>query len=328
MSATLTWYNSGLGTKTGTTVALYMTDLKTLIDSKSGDANFTWEVCGSELATTPYYLNLRKKDLSAGRISIIVWTSLPAGNNAAILDTAPTVNQPYIAWFPNGTGTTLSNLSASSGTINGNDTNCVKVSVLTTVSSIYGASIQHFYFDSAEGVVFGTQNPASAAIYMMGAGDLIVDSADTAYGCTFGIGTGSANSMFGNTPVWSYVVTAVNAGASTAASVRTNYGSTNRTYYQPQTGNGQWATQAAGGATDILVDATNTYAWFYPQPLVASNVKGGGFPIKLRQIAGGPGSTSAFAAYNETGPVVKARQFCANTGGSVAGAPWFVNFKI
>jgi hypothetical protein len=329
MSATLTWASSGLATKTGTTAAACFSDLKDEIDSHSADAEFFWEVVGSELATTPYYLNLGRKDASAGRISIICWTSAPAGNNSAILGTAPATNQLFIAWFPDGTGTTLSNLTASSGTINGDDTDCVKVSASATFSSMYGANFQWFYFDSAEGVVFGTQNPAATSIYWLGAGDLVVDAADTAYGCTFGTGTsGSVNQVFGTTALWPWSAANTLAGTSSNQNLRTNYGSADRQYYQPCSSYGAWTTQTAGSANDILVDGTNTYAYFFPQPLVASQVKGGGFPLKLRQICGGPTTPSAFYTYSTTGPVAQATQFCAATSGSTGGAPWMVNFKI
>lgn len=327
MSATLTWASSGLATKVGTTVADCFTDLKNKIDSNSGDATFFWEVKGSNLGSTPYYLSIGRKDGSAGRIAIICWTSAPAGNNSAILDTSPTSNAMYIAWFPNGTGTTLSNLTASSGTIAGDDTNCVKVSISAAFNSLYGASMQWFYFDSAEGMVFCAQNPASGTTYVLGAGDLVVDAADSAYGCTFGSGSSGNFATFFSSSLWAWSGSAVSAGAATPC-LRTNYGSANRTYFQPQTGFSGWISQTAGATNDILQDNATTYAWFFPQPLVANAIKGGGFPLKLRQIAGGPTTNSALFTYSTTGPVVQARQMYAGTTGSTQGSPYIVNFKV
>src|SRR5690606_6279257 len=149
--------------------------------SKSGDATFSWEVASSNTATSPNYIVLRRKNLSAGRILLVVWTGAPAGNNSAILDGAPSINVLYGAWFPSGNVDTPSNLTASSGTVLGSVFGCTIVWAAMSISSIYGVSIRRFYFDSAEAVVFGFQNPAAGAqVYMGGAGDLLVDAADNA----------------------------------------------------------------------------------------------------------------------------------------------------
>jgi hypothetical protein len=326
MSATLTWASSGNGTKTGTAVGNFYTDTKTLIDSKAGDSAFFWEVAASSLAGTPYYLWLRRKDGSNGRILIITWTSSPAGNNAAILDQAPTTNGIFIAWFPNGTAASPSNLTAASGSISGNDSNCVKVSPSTTIASGYGASVVPFYMDCEEGFVLFCQNPGSSgAVIFIGAGDLLVDASDVAYGCSFGNSGTVSSSWAGNgTAIFSYSSGVQNAGNATAI-IRTNYGSANRNYYQafliPL-----WSTQAVGSG-DILTDTANTKAWFVPVMLVASNVKGGGFQLKFRQMAIGPNSVGPYTIYNTTGPVVQARQ-CSNATTGSTGVPWAVNFKL
>lgn len=327
MSATLTWYNSGLGTKTNTTIGAAFTDLKTLIDSKSADSNFKWEVKGSSLAGTPYYLLLGRKDGSVGRILIVNWSSAPAGNNAAILDTAPSANVFYIAWFPSGNASTASNLTASSGTIAGDDTNCVKVAPGNSVAGGYAASMQWYYFDCEEGMVFFSQNPASSGgNHFMGAGDLLIDAGDTAYGCTFGISNNGHTSFSGNgTVCWSYNVVNQQAGGVTAI-IRSNYGSSNRNYYQAYIG-ATWNVQQPS-LGDILTDTTNNKAWFVPVLLLASQIKGGGFQLKFRQICWGPNSSGAFTTYSTTGPIVKARQASAYTSGNVVSVPWFVNFKI
>lgn len=327
MSATLTWYNSGLGAKTGTTIGAAFTDLKALIDSKAGDSNFKWEVKGSNIASTPYYLLLGRKDGSVGRILIVNWSSAPAGNNAAILDTAPQTNTFYIAWFPNGNASTASNLTASSGTIAGDDTNCVKVSIGNTVASGYTTNQQWFYFDCEDGIVLFSQNPASSvAQHFLGAGDLLIDASDTAYGCTFGAFNVAHTNFAGNaTTIWSYAAANQNAGNTTPC-VRSNYGSSNRQYYQAFECV-IW-TVTMPSSTDILTDTSANKAWFVPVLLLASQIKGGGFQLKLRQIAIGPGSTGAFTTYSTTGPVVKARQASAFTGGNVISVPWFVNFKL
>lgn len=324
MSATLTWASSGNGTKTGTAIANFFDDLDTLVTSKSGDATFFWETAGKNSGSTPYYLLLRRKDSSAGRIAIIHWSSAPAANNAAILDTTPSTGV-FIAWFPAGTGTTLSNLTAASGTICGNDTGCVKVSMLATLASAYAANFVPFYFDSAEAMYFGFQNPAASQLYMFGAGDILVDASDVVYGGTIGFNTANANNFSSTTSPLPWQTTKPNAG-SAAATIRTNYGSTDRVYYSGFAPSGPWAITAIG-STDVLTDTAVNGVGFVPMQLMATVVKLGGVPIKLRQVAYGPVTTGPFTAYQVTGPTVMARQFCNITVGS-AGAPWFLNVKI
>lgn len=323
MAALLTWQNSGLVTKTGTTATTLFNDMVTLITSKSGDAAFKWEVASSSTAG-PMYIVLKRKTGAAGRILIVLWVGLPAGNNSAILDDAPQTDQPYVAWFPSGNVDTPSNLTASSGTILGNDTNCVKVSPRPgSVASIYGTSVQFAYFDCDDGVVLCFQNPASSQLWAMGAGLLIVDNADNEYGCTWGSGNaGSWQPSQTNQMTWTG--TTRSAGSNGLGLVRTNYGAANRLYYVPYLP-GPWATELNGSAADVLVNTSTTQAWFYPIPLIGVT-KGEGFALTFRQMAFGPGNLGQFTVYNTTGPVVQAR----NMGSTVTptiGYAWLTNFK-
>jgi hypothetical protein len=324
MSSTLTWASSGLGVKTGTTVATLFDDLNTLVVSKVADATFKWQVASVNSSATPFYLVLKRKDASAGRILLVNWTSTPAANNAAILDQTPTLSSLFGAWFPAGNTDTPLNLTAASGTILGVDTGVVKVWPGMAIATIYAASFQPFYFDSAEGCVFGFQNPAAASPYMCGAGDVIVDNSDAAYGCTFSY-AGSAVTTFGSSSsLMNWSSSTILAGGSSVA-VRTNYGAANRAYFHAFAPTGVWANQAIG-PLDILTDTAISKAWFAPMPLLGQ-VKGEGMVLKLRQIAMGPATTGALATYNTTGPVVAAIQFNAFTSGGT-GYPWMTNFKL
>jgi len=324
MSATLTWASSGLGTKTGTTVATLISDLVTLINANSGGAAYSWQVASSNTATSPNYIVLKPKSGAAGRILLAVWTSAPAGNNAAILDAAPTTNALYGAYFPAGNVDTPSNLTASSGTIMGDDTGAVKVWAAMAAATIYAASIQPFYFDSAEAMVFCFQNPANTTTYMAAAGAILVDASDNAYNAVMSLSTTAAS--FGASPgtVLPYSSAAINAGTNTQC-VRTNYGSSNRAYFLAWYPSGAWANVAVS-STDILTITASNLAYFVPLQLLGQT-KGEGFILKLRQMALGPGSVGAFTVYNTTGPEVKARQVCAATAGA-NGQPWLTNFKL
>lgn len=325
MSATLTWASSGAGTKTGTTVAALIADIVTLVNSKSGDSSFYWQVASSNTATSPNYIVLKRKDGSAGRILLVVWTSAPAGNNSAILDGAPTTNSLYGAWFPSGNVDTPSNLTASSGTILGNDTNCTKTWAAMSSTSIYTTNVQPFYFDSAEGMIFCFQAPSSTnTMYMGAAGDLVVDASDNAYGAVIGYGT-TLMSGFGSASAPSQWSATKPGSQTTTPCIRTNYGSTDRVYFHAWAPSGPWASSAVG-STDILTDTANAKAWFVPVPLVGQT-KGEGFALKLRQIGFGPGTLGPLTPYNTTGPVVQARQANLSTTGGT-GFPWICNFKL
>lgn len=325
MSATLEWFNTGLGTKTGTTAATLFADLVTLAGTVSANSDFLWEVKGSNTGSTPYYVSFGRKDGSPGRIAVLMWTSGPAGNNSAILDTTPTNNQLYVAYFPNGTGTTLANLAASSGAITGDDTNCVKVSCTGSLSQVYTTSLQAFYFESQEGIAFGFGNPAAATTFMCAAGELLVDGSDTAYGATIGYVNSLANFGSPSSSPLAWTTTANLAGSSSIGSVRTNYGSANRVYYHAFLPAGPWA-NAAVSSTDVLSNTATQDYYFAPVPLMGMT-KGEGTVLKLRQIAWGSGTVGAFTVLNTTGPEVNARQFChTTTGGN--GYPWFLDDKI
>ena len=325
MSATLTWFSSGLGTKTGTTNAAMFTDIVAVFATKAADANFSWVVASSSTAG-PLYIVLKPKSGAVGRILLVMWAVSPAGNNTAILDGAPSVNYLYVAYFPNGNVDTPSNLTAASGTILGNDAGAVKVIPFGQPSTIYGASIAPFYFDSQEAIFFGFNNPANNTTFGGAAGNIIVDASDTAYPAVMGCSTSAGWQTLGSSSAspMPWVVTA-NLAGSTNSGLRTNYGSNNRVYYQAWTANGSWASVGVS-STDIMTDAGNSKAWFVPVQMLGL-VKGEGFVLKLRQIAHGPGTLGAFQAYQTSGPTVQARQFNAATGGS-NGSPWLTNFKL
>lgn len=324
MSATLTWFNSGLGAKSGITSAAQIDDLVTLINSKSGDSNFAWQVASSNSATSPLYIVLKRKSGAVGRILLINYTSVPGSQPANLFDQIPTANTLYGAFFPAGNVDTPSNLTASSGTILGSDTGVTKVWAGMNIATVYGASAQPFYSDCAEAVYIAFQNPASSAQYAGAAGYLVVDQADQEYAAVLGGGSSNFAGFGGTTAVMPWVPTKPGAGSGTAC-VRTNYGGTDRVFFQAWLPSGPWSTQAVG-SVDLLTDTSISRGYFLPMHLLGMT-KNEGFVLKLRQIAIGPATTGPFTPYNTTGPVVAARQFCAASAGG-AGYAWMPNFKV
>jgi hypothetical protein len=321
-SATLTWASSGAIAKTGTTNAALITDLVAAINALSPGAAFSWQVASSS-TVGPLYIVLKPKSGAAGRILLVIWASVPAGNNAAILDAAPSTNTLFGAYFPAGNVDTPSNLTAASGTILGDDTGAVKVWAGAAIASFYGAGVQMHYFDSAEALVLGAANPGGGNHFFCAAGNIAVDASDNAYAAV--MSTAGSTATFGAvTSPLAHTVTVPTAG-STSPCVRTNYGSANRAYFCAWGPSGNWASVTVS-ATDILTQTSTNSAWFVPVQLLGQT-KGEGFVLKLRQMALGPGTLGPLTAYNTTGPVVAARQACLYTAGG-NGLLWMTNFKV
>lgn len=331
MSATLTWYHSGLGTKTGTGIANFINDFEALFNSKSGDSNFSWEVASKNSGSSPYYLVLKRKDGSPGRALVISWTTSPAGNNPVLLNGSPNTSSVYYSFFPNATTDIPSNLTASSGDIFDDDTDALQVYGQNALSTVYGSNLRPFYFDCAEGVFLGTQDPASSACYGAGMGWLVVDANDDAYPCVIRAGSTTPLGLqnFGSTvasiaPItWTDI--SLNPTTSSVGYINTTYGGANSLYFMAFIPSGTWASHNVN-SSDVLTDTSNSRAYFVPVPLLGQR-KGEGFVLKLRQIAWGPGTTGPFTEYSTTGPVTRARQFNAATAGG-NGYPWFTNFKL
>ena len=324
MSSTLTWYNSGLGTKTGTTSAALITNLVTLINSKLANADFSWQVASSVATGSTYHIVLKRKDGSAGRILLVIFTSAPANIHSTLFDgITPSINQLYGAFFPAGNTDTPVGLTAASGTILGDDTGAVKVWGAMDAGTIYAVNCKSFYFDSYDAVVFGFDHSGANQTYMSGAGYLIVDSVDTAYPATIGLANNATYTFGGvGTSAFPWQPGRTEAG-DVYPVVRTNLGSPAKQYFSGWLP-GNWAAQTV--TSDLLTDGANSKAYFVPVQLIG-HTKGEGFVFKLRQIAMGPTSSAAASIYSTTGPVVAARQFSHQVGGA-AGVPWMVNFKL
>lgn len=335
MSATLTWQSSGLGAKSGTTAAAFFADFRALVNSKAGDANFKWQEASYSIAGNPYYIVLKRKDGSAGRILLAMYTGSPAGNNSAVLEAAPTNNAIQIAWFPNGNVDTPSNLTASSGTILGNDTDCTKFHTGAAFTSIYSTSYAPYYFESDEAFWLFTGHTGTIGNYLVfAAGYILVDGSDNAVGAvTAGQTTYFTNFPTPSSPFWTWISGDVNAGQGTTVAFRTNYGSADRLYYQAFAPSAAYLNNTAGGTTDPMVNVSNSSVSFMPCPLLAgfspatsTVVKNEGLVLKIRQMGWGPQSRGSFDTYSTTGPVIKAMSGLVSYTASAT--CWFTNFKL
>lgn len=327
MSSTLTWRVT-TAAKTGTGVANLIDDIVSAVNAVSGNADYKWEVASSNNSATPYYVVLKRKDASAGRILLVVWTSGPAGVNSAILDASPASNTLFLAYFPSGNVDSPSNLTAASGTIMGDDSNCTKVVPIAALATMYTTSYQPYVWDSEEAVYFIFQNPAAVTAYWCCAGAVFVDAADDAYegAGAGGGGSGGALNLWGAsniTPAWN--VTPPSAGGSATTTSNAAFRGIDGSIYYFAFGTvGSW--QQAAIASSVLYDTGINRAWFVPNWLIKAGV-GQGFPVKLRQVATGPATTAAHAEYNTLTLTPAAINGNAFTSGANS-SPWFCNFKI
>jgi hypothetical protein len=333
MAAVLTWFCSGISaSQSAANAAGLINDYEALFNTNFSNPASYWQVAGKNVSGQTLWLVLKRKSGAAGRILMIWFGSAPAAANPTIFDTTPLANNGYIAWFPNATADTASNIDASSGVILGDDTAAVKCAPFSVISSIYVSGARCFYFETAESIFFGTINLAQSARpqYFCGAGNILVDAADNAYGGTYGPGTSGTAVNFSNTIPFPFAPTGVASGAQIGV-IKTNYQSVNRSYFHAY-GPGGWA-HSAVTSTDVLTNTSISKAWFLPVPLIGTT-KGEGFVLKLRQIAVGPATIAQFQPYNIAGPTTVARQFNAaeqgnNTTVNVGfGHPWMVNFTI
>lgn len=325
-TTTLTWASSGNGTKTGTTAVDLLNNLDTLITSKSGDATFSWEKAGKNVAGNNLWLLLRRKDGSAGRIALLYYLVAPAAGNAAIFGQTPSANALFITYFPAGTGTTLSNLAASSGTMCGTDTGSVQCANGYDVSVIYTTNIVPFYFDSYDGCYFLFNDPSTNTPYCVGAGALLEDTLTaTAVNGAFGSFVNNMATMASN-GFGTFTMTSSLAGALDTG-WRANYPSStvSKQFFQQWTVT-TWVSQVPSTAGDVLSDPANNRYYYAPITLLGQT-RGEGGVLKIRQVAFGSGSSNAFQTYSTTGPVVQARMMCNATAGGVQ-TPWVTNFKV
>jgi hypothetical protein len=329
MATTLT-FALGIGpTPTATGEIGFFNDMVTMINNKLGDASFSWKVLSSNVASSPYYVVLGRKDNSAGRILLIDYLSSPAGYNPSLFD-SPTVTTDYcqVAYFPNGNVSTPSNLTSNTGAVMGNDTGVVKLtSNQTPITSMYNALTGTilYYFDSYDFVSIGVGNAYYQQWAFIG-GKCLVDYTGTAYdGCMGSIIGTSQNSALMQ---WCPSTVSTPAGLATYNIIRTNYGSNNRAYFSAFP-NSAWLYTANGTTGDILADNSNSKAWFAAYPLMGQT-KGEGVVLKLRQMAWGPSTNVAFQEYSVSGPTVAAISANNSASGSTTSYSnlWFTNFQV
>ena len=323
MSATLTWHYSGPATKGGTAVSNGFADMVTEISSNSADSNYKWEVASSNTGSTPYTIVLKRKDASAGRILLCCFTSAESNYNAAIFNGAVSTNRLYVAFFPSGNTDAVSNLTAASGTMMGDDSNAIYVGHCADVAQWYATNFQFTYFENEEAMIFFFQNPAATTIYMCGAGYLLVDDADNVYPCTLAGGNSNMSNWGTTAGVLAWTNTELAPNGLTSR-IRGNYGGDNKLFFHAFSPSGNWC--SVSSASSLMIDTGTSDVWFLPVQLLGQT-RGEGLVLKWRQLAYGPPTTGAFATIQSTGPVTEAIQICSATGGDVS-APWATNFKI
>lgn len=330
MSDLLTWRQAGPAPKTGTTNTAMFDDIATLINNEAANDDFLWEVASVNSAATPFYCVLKRKDASVGRILVVLWSSAPAGNNAAIcISGAPSNNSIYMTWFPNGNTDTPLNLTAASGTILGDDTDVLFLTHRLQTTTAYSGTKQIQCVANEEGLVFSFQADNDNDQGLMGAGNLVVDYADNAYPACFGH---TAITISANWPLSIPYSFSTDITSANWPLVRSHHPTPNSNSFIPFSPAGLWNIQLWNDTNDVLHNHAESKMWLLPTPL-APYVKGGPWDLKMRQMAIGPthllgGDTFNSYIYDSNALQPDAIQLNLSNKTVDDSFCWFTNYKI
>lgn len=332
-TSVLNWELSAVATKSGTGIAAYFTDLKSVLDGEAANASFLWEAASIQTSAGLQYLVVKRKDGSPGRLLLLNWTTgAPAAPNPAIFTIAITANRLFAAWFPNGNVDTPSQLATgNTGTIMGDDTGCTYAGVSGEGSSPYSAGFAAFAISSQEIIIIGSRNSSAGSFNEVLGGLIFVDRDDNA-----------ANGVLLDSQVSSlgFLKSALTASASQQDSGLTwtaspsfggatsNSASINDVFGKRAVGlaamfSGAYASNNSS-LENIHKDSSVSKVWFQPIP-VLDFIKGRGWGYKLRQIAVGPPVT---APDDIITTVSLSPAAIAPSANGLQQSCWLTNFKV
>ena len=268
-------------------------------------SDFPWEVCSFEGTTAPWFVTLKRKNATPGRIVFVGVTSAPGvtynpqfGNN---------INWSAVgvraAFFPAATSDTPANILATSGDVFTNPSGGSGFgpsAALTTGANSFSS------WACEDGVFlrYGTST-TTTNLYVVGA--LMEDDAGAEAPISIG---GTSATLIGIAPTVSPTVTA-SGGFALQSGASIHFGS-------------GW--EANSGVPTYLRDNGSKLAWFLPKSLCSFSLPlGQAMKYKLRQIATGPIPLAAYEQLTDTGAVLKAISTSPST---TSGLPWLTNFKV
>lgn len=306
-TATLTWSGSHGDSNPQSTFAATNQGAIQLLNqyftALAAFSDFPWQVCSFEGTTAPWYVTLKRKTGSAGRIVFIAVTSAPGSTYNPQLGTfAWNAVGVRSAFFPNATSDTPANILSATGDVFTNPSGYSGLSpniALTTGANLFGC------WACEDGIFlrYGTSSSTSNIIIV---GDLLEDNAGSQSAIAIANTSGSMEFVPSSTPNSTSM-----GGLAILSGSSIHFGA-------------GWTPPAGYGA--YLRDSGPKSAWFLPRGFASFQLPlGEMMKYKLRQIAYGPTPLAAYETLTDTGSVLKA---ISTFPAATTGYPWLTNFKV
>ena len=309
MSATLTWSEyhgeSNLQSTFAATNRGAMQLLNQYFTTLSGFADFPWEICSTELTTSPWYVTLKRKSGAAGRI-IFMGISSSVGNtmNPQLTNGIGwTTVGVRAAWFPSATTDTPVNIISASGDV---FTGSSGYTGLCPTSNMTYGTYNLSCWACADGIFlrYGTF-ATNGSMWLVG--NMMEDN----LGVEAGLAFSCSISMDSINPAASLSHT-IAGGFSNVSGVTCQFG----TGWQP--------TQTAMSAS--MRDNAAKKVWMLPRSLFSYQLPtGDGFRFKMRQVAYGPTPLAGFERIAVDGDITMALSTFPT---ATAGSPWLTNYQV
>lgn len=267
--------------------------------------DFPWEVCSYEGTTAPWYVTLKRKTGTAGRIIFVAVTSAPGTTYNPQFGTLNwSTAGVRAAFFPLATSDTPANILATSGDVFTNPSGGSGLGPNLPMTT--GTNLLNCF--ACEDGLFMKYGAAAATSNVFIVGDMMED--DTGAQAPISLMVGGAGSLDGISP-------------SASPSIGTVGGFTIQSGVLIHLGTG-WSAPSSIGV--YLRDLGPKESWFLPRSLCSFLLPlGQSMKYKLRQIAYGPTPLAAYEQLTDTGSVLKA---ISTYPTATTGYPWLTNFKV
>lgn len=268
-------------------------------------ADFPWQICSFEGTTSPWFVTLKRKNLSPGRIVIMAVTSAPGSTYNPQLSGGLAWSGVGVraAWFPSATSDTPANILATSGDVFTNPAGSTGLGPNT--SMVTGANLMSCW--ACEDGIFLRYGSTTGTNSMWVIGNMIEDH----LGAEDGISFSSPTSMEVLTP-------------STVPSYITNGGLKIVSGSSIHLGTG-WVVTTSPMYSGIRDNGLKKF-WALPRSLYSYQLPNGlWFKYKLRQIAYGPTPLAGFERIAIDGDITKA---LSTFPAATTGYPWLTNYQV
>lgn len=282
----------------------WLTVFKNHVDSLAANADMHWEVCSSNLATTPFYVTLKRKAGGNGRMLFLgTTTALNTNYNPQLYNYSWTNLSVRAAWFPDASTDIPANITALSGDVFTGGSTCTG---LSPTNSTFNTDDVLKIYSFPDGLFIKQTRPALVTSYM-GLGPLLERYDEVAIDCA-GFTTNLADVLVAAPSVGTSGWNAKDAGVHYRLS-----NSLILAYAFNDTKLRNLATKEAAFIPYILGTLDRSYA----------DLTG----YKLRQIYRGPQAIASeeILLVNELG-VTTEKAFAMIKAAGVG--PWLVNFKV